>query len=83
MCVFDNVTDQYISSTVLGGNLWERETSALLGKLLDPFGTESAVFLDVGANLVCHTLYVAARGFRVWAVDPITMNHVKVIILEN
>ena len=80
MCVFDPVQDEYISSTVLGGNLWERDTSSLLGKLLSLIGKESAVFLDVGSNLGCHSLYVAALGFRVWAVDPIKMNHVKVRI---
>lgn len=38
------------------------------------------IFLDVGANLGIHALYVAKLGFQTWAVEPQTINVIKVRI---
>ena len=78
VCAFTKATDEYISGSVLSGNAWEGDISKLLGRLLDAYGNSQMVFIDVGANIGCHALYEAAKGYDVWAVDPLTMNHVKV-----
>lgn len=45
-------------------------------KMLDSKKPNS-IFLDIGANIGVHTVYMAARGFKVWSAEPITTNILK------
>ena len=54
-----------------------------MAKALDAHGPET-VFLDAGANIGTYSLYMAARGHRVWAVEPLEVHAelVKLYILR-
>ena len=71
-----------MSGTLKGGKLWEERISTFVKKGLENYDgvRPGAVFLDVGANIGTHTLYALATGHRVYAVEPLTINDVRVNI---
>ena len=84
MCVHDEKDDsQGISRHVRKYGRYEENISQILKKLLHMMtklheGSKKTIFLDVGANIGMHTLYVAKLGYPVWAVEPQKKNIIKV-----
>ena len=60
------------------GGSWESSISTQLDQMLNNYKVNGSVLLDVGSNIGAHTLHAAAKGYHVWAIDALTMNHVKV-----
>ena len=54
----------------------------MISEILSKYTNPDALFLDVGANLGIHGLYVAKLGYRVWAIEPQEKNLIKVKISE-
>ena len=61
---------------------WETGISLMISEILSKYTNPDALFLDVGANLGIHGLYVAKLGYRVWAIEPQEKNLIKVKISE-
>ncbi len=59
-----------ISDRLRSENSWEADITALLYKALKKVDDKRAVFLDVGANLGIHSVFIAANDFPVIAVEP-------------
>ena len=81
ICLHNTTTDSYVSGTLKEGRAWEPEISNFVKVGLenyDAVAAKSAVFLDVGANIGTHTLYALATGHRVYAVEPLTINDIRV-----
>eukprot|EP00095_Tigriopus_kingsejongensis_P008465 maker-scaffold18_size714446-snap-gene-3.25 protein:Tk08465 transcript:maker-scaffold18_size714446-snap-gene-3.25-mRNA-1 annotation:"hypothetical protein CGI_10008025" len=76
LCLHDVSQDMYISGFIANGTLWEPKLSMHIGNLLSTYGPD-ALFLDIGANIGTHSLYVAQLGHQVVAVEPLAMNLVK------
>ena len=38
------------------------------------FKNKSPIFVDIGANIGSISLFIAASGYEVWAVEPLAMN---------
>jgi hypothetical protein len=66
-----------VSKFILRNGSWEPEESHLIKHALAQFG-EDVVLLDLDANIGVHTLAAAAAGYRIWAVDALERNLVKV-----
>ena len=57
---------------------WETGISLMLSEILSKNANPDALFLDIGANLGIHGLYMARLGYRVWAIEPQENNLIKV-----
>ena len=57
---------------------WETGISLMISDILSKYANSDALFLDVGANLGIHGLYMARLGYRVWAIEPQENNLIKV-----
>ena len=83
MCVHDEKDDSEISYQVRKEGQFEGHISEILKQLLHMTklheGSKKTTFLDVGANIGMHTLYVAKLGYPVWAVEPQKKNIIKVM----
>ena len=82
VCTHHPKKDVHVSAVIQSGRAWEAELSRLLGKMLNTYGRDS-VLLDLGSNIGAHSLYAASLGHHVWAVEALTMNHVKVSISRS
>lgn len=64
-------TDDTVSKSVLTKNVWERnQSSGIIAALQD-----GGALLDIGANIGWFTLNTAARGFEVYAFEPMLQNY--------
>ena len=50
----------------------------MISEILSKYTNPDALFLDIGANLGIHGLYMARLGYRVWAIEPQENNLIKV-----
>ena len=50
----------------------------MISEILSKYANPDALFLDIGANLGIHGLYMARLGYRVWAIEPQEKNLIKV-----
>ena len=57
---------------------WETGISLMISEILSKYANPDALFLDIGANLGIHGLYMARLGYRVWAIEPQENNLIKV-----
>ena len=62
-----------MSKDIRQSKIWEELYVHTLAKALEVHG-KGSVFLDAGANIGTYSLYMAARGHRVWAVEPMEMH---------
>ena len=58
---------------------WETGISLIISEILSKYTNPDAIFLDIGANLGIHGLYIARLGYRVWAIEPQEKNLIKVL----
>ena len=57
---------------------WETGISLMISEMLSKYANPDALFLDIGANLGIHGLYMARLGYRVLAIEPQEKNLIKV-----
>ena len=80
ICHHPTNVDKFVSGSIAGSGIWEGHISILIDKALRRY--PNATLLDIGANIGAHALYGAALGNKVWAVEPMTENLVKVIFFN-
>ena len=80
MLIYPNGSQDYVSGSIRQNGAWEKEPSNLLLAAMrhacDKLGVsrESAVFLDIGANIGWYSLLFAASGFGVMSFEPMSAN---------
>ncbi len=79
MCGYTYYQDFVISGSILQGRAYEPQMSLRFrdGHREWP----ESVFVDCGINIGVHSLYMAENGCRVYGVDPITPNLLRVSVL--
>ena len=72
VCVHDFETDQHISKIIATGRLWEKQTLRMIDWELskDP----NLGFIDIGAHVGQYSLFAAAMGHKVVAVEALKLN---------
>ncbi|XP_059085523.1 uncharacterized protein LOC131882406 isoform X2 [Tigriopus californicus] len=76
VCIHKIEEDIYISDSIRNGWSWEPILSRHIGSFLDQGGWNS-ILVDIGANIGIHSLFAAKLGHRVFAVEPLDVNLVK------
>ena len=80
MLIYPDDSHDYVSGWIRQHGEWEKKSSKLLLEAMqhacDKLGVsqESAVFLDIGANIGWYSLLFAASGFTVMSFEPMSAN---------
>ena len=83
ICLYPKTEDVYVSGAFWAGGSWESGTTKFILKLLNSYRRVRPVYVDLGANIGSHAVPVAKRGFRVWAVEPLTPNLIRLYKAAN
>lgn len=85
MCGYPYEQDMFISGHMLLGHAWEPKMSERFQQaFLQGNSSNDMVFVDFGINVGAHGLFMLQSGCRVFGVDPITTNllRVKIALIE-
>lgn len=72
LCVYDREVDSYISASVLSMGQWEGGLAYAITEALKTHPNSG--FIDLGAYIGTHTLFVANKGYQVVSVEPFEDN---------
>lgn len=72
LCIFSLKKDWYISASIMKTGQWEGDLSAAILQALKSH--PGADFVDLGAYIGSHTIFIAHKGYQVVSVEPYKEN---------
>ena len=78
ICIHPLSVDSFISAELKTIGRWEYGIGEMMMMELMRFDPRDVTFVDIGAHIGPHSLYAAALGYPVVAVEPAAFNHLRI-----